>query len=422
MDSHVQFVPGSLARLLEFLHEQPDSNDLLQGPLLQDDLKRLSSHFSPVWSNGMYGQWAADERAADVNAAPFEIGMQGLGVFACRRAAWPGFNPRFSGFGGEEGYIHEKIRRRRRPRLYACPSCAGPTALIARSALLIARFGGSASATICSATPNCGSTRSRSKNISRASSVSRRPRRSLPPQARDRRSVPLFRRPLFHPPRRQPRAVECARPRCQNPVRARAGDAVLQLTSARRSPTAASSKKRRRQKLANLLVFDAGFRSLRIRARTVPRALWSASGRFPGQFTACPAPWLTTPMSSAACCSELPETPSGIALWMKQRPQPGFSSRGHRASLPADPGGGHMNSEGFQVSSVRPSYRRADRLPGRLKPFLIAICCPGYRAPPPILKWPTSFSGSYKSKDGQGFDAYAGDRLTRLRRRSACDL
>ena len=112
MDSHVQFAPGALARLLRFLKEQPESNDLWQGPLLTDDLRNLSSHFNPVWSSGMYGQWASDERAADPNASPFEIGMQGLGVFACRKAAWPGFNPRFSGFGGEEGYIHEKIRQR----------------------------------------------------------------------------------------------------------------------------------------------------------------------------------------------------------------------------------------------------------------------------------------------------------------------
>ena len=37
--------------------------------------------------------------------------MQGLGVFGCRRSAWPGFNPRLKGFGAEEGYIHEKFRR-----------------------------------------------------------------------------------------------------------------------------------------------------------------------------------------------------------------------------------------------------------------------------------------------------------------------
>jgi hypothetical protein len=60
----------------------------------------------------MWGVWGNDPRGADPAAAPFEIPMQGLGVFACRRAAWPGFNPRLRGFGGEEGYIHEKFRQR----------------------------------------------------------------------------------------------------------------------------------------------------------------------------------------------------------------------------------------------------------------------------------------------------------------------
>jgi hypothetical protein len=43
---------------------------------------------------------------------PFEIPGMGLGVFSMRKADWPGFNPRFRGFGGEEGYIHEKVRQR----------------------------------------------------------------------------------------------------------------------------------------------------------------------------------------------------------------------------------------------------------------------------------------------------------------------
>jgi hypothetical protein len=28
-----------------------------------------------------------------------------------RKDAWPGFNRHFRGFGGEEGYIHEKVRQ-----------------------------------------------------------------------------------------------------------------------------------------------------------------------------------------------------------------------------------------------------------------------------------------------------------------------
>jgi hypothetical protein len=111
MDSHVLFAPGSLARFVDFLGHRHEALDLWQGPLLSDGLKPLATHFEPVWSAGMYGRWSWDARAADVDSPPFEIPMQGLGVFACRKAAWPGFNPRLQGFGGEEGYIHEKIRR-----------------------------------------------------------------------------------------------------------------------------------------------------------------------------------------------------------------------------------------------------------------------------------------------------------------------
>jgi hypothetical protein len=60
----------------------------------------------------MYGTWAEDPRGADANAPAFEIRMHGLVLFACRRAVWPGFHREFRGFGGEEGYIHEKIRQR----------------------------------------------------------------------------------------------------------------------------------------------------------------------------------------------------------------------------------------------------------------------------------------------------------------------
>lgn len=60
----------------------------------------------------MWGFWAHEPLADDIDSAPFEIPLQGLGVFACRKDAWPGFNPAFQGFGGEEGYIHEKLRQR----------------------------------------------------------------------------------------------------------------------------------------------------------------------------------------------------------------------------------------------------------------------------------------------------------------------
>src|SRR5215204_231547 len=110
-DSHVLFAPGAIRRLKEYYREHPECPDLLQGPLVYDDLKTISTHFDPVWRAQMWGIWATDPRGQDPEGEPFEIPMQGLGAFSCRKGAWPGFNPMFRGFGGEEGYIHEKFRQ-----------------------------------------------------------------------------------------------------------------------------------------------------------------------------------------------------------------------------------------------------------------------------------------------------------------------
>jgi len=111
-DSHILFVPGAIAKLKAYYRKHPETIDLLQGPLLHDDLRNISTHFEPVWSEQMWGVWGNDPRGSKLKEEPFDIPMQGLGVFSCRKAAWPGFNPAFRGFGGEEGYIHEKFRQR----------------------------------------------------------------------------------------------------------------------------------------------------------------------------------------------------------------------------------------------------------------------------------------------------------------------
>ena len=112
VDSHVLLQPGALAQLLAWFSAHPDSRDLLQGPLLYDNLQPGATHLEPTWGAGMYGQWGNDPRIDDPDGLPFEIRMQGLGLFACRKDAWPGLNPRLRGFGGEEGYLHEKFRQR----------------------------------------------------------------------------------------------------------------------------------------------------------------------------------------------------------------------------------------------------------------------------------------------------------------------
>ena len=112
VDSHVLLQPGSLAHLLDWFSAHPGSKDLLQGPLLYDSLEPGATHLKPTWGAGMFGQWDRDARLDEPDCEPFEIQMQGLGLFACRRDAWPGLNPRLRGFGGEEGYLHEKFRQR----------------------------------------------------------------------------------------------------------------------------------------------------------------------------------------------------------------------------------------------------------------------------------------------------------------------
>ena len=109
IDGHVMLAPGALDALHAHFAGQPDSLDLIQGPLLYDDLQNISTHFDDVWRGEMWGTWATDPRGYGQEA--FEIGAQGLGLFACRKQAWLGFNPHFRGFGGEEWYIHTKYRQ-----------------------------------------------------------------------------------------------------------------------------------------------------------------------------------------------------------------------------------------------------------------------------------------------------------------------
>ena len=96
--------------MLDWIEANPDSNDLVTGPLLYDDGQSISTHWNQAGKPGLWGTWDTDPRWQGTE--PFEIFSQGLGLFCMRRAAWPGFHPLFRGFGGEEGYIHEKARQR----------------------------------------------------------------------------------------------------------------------------------------------------------------------------------------------------------------------------------------------------------------------------------------------------------------------
>jgi|TARA_R100001530_G_C4296893_1_gene149467 hypothetical protein len=110
IDCHVLLVTGALKKLIDYYSIFPNTKDLLQGPLIHDDLKSFSTHFKPEWSQGMFGTWDNNQEALD-KGDPFEIPMQGCGLLSCKKEHWVGFNPEFRGFGGEEWYVQEKFRK-----------------------------------------------------------------------------------------------------------------------------------------------------------------------------------------------------------------------------------------------------------------------------------------------------------------------
>lgn len=110
MDCHVIFPPGSIDALIKHYAKTDNCQQLVQGPMLYDNLEGMATHFKPTWGADMYGQWDFDKENYN-KQEPFKIPMQGLGVFSCQTKNWLGFNKKFRGFGGEEGYIHEKFRK-----------------------------------------------------------------------------------------------------------------------------------------------------------------------------------------------------------------------------------------------------------------------------------------------------------------------
>lgn len=110
LDCHVLLQSNAIDVLISHYRQNPNCKDLIQGPLLYDDLKNISTHFKPGWSGDMYGTWSTDKANYD-KGKPFEIQMNGMGLCSFERKNWPGISPYFKGFGAEEGYIAEKFRQ-----------------------------------------------------------------------------------------------------------------------------------------------------------------------------------------------------------------------------------------------------------------------------------------------------------------------
>jgi hypothetical protein len=130
-DPHVFFPPGSIDSLIRFYEENPETSDLIVGPIISglsgavtathqrlydnepgETPKNASVYNGVVCRGNQLAVWAIDPRGMDPKNPPFEVMHQGMGAFSCRRDAWPGFHPSFLGFGGCETYIMEAFRVR----------------------------------------------------------------------------------------------------------------------------------------------------------------------------------------------------------------------------------------------------------------------------------------------------------------------
>lgn len=110
IDCHVLLVQNAINSLLDYYLDNKNCKNLVQGPLIYDDLTTISTHFDINWRGDMYGTWGTDYEQYKLGK-PFEIKMQGMGLCSFERKNWPGISEHFKGFGGEEGYIAEKFRR-----------------------------------------------------------------------------------------------------------------------------------------------------------------------------------------------------------------------------------------------------------------------------------------------------------------------
>ncbi len=110
-DCHILFLPGAFDYLLKFFSENPESEHLLHGPLYSESGRVIQTHWGHQWRGSDLGVSMNDPRGHNRDNPPFEIAGCGMGTCAFRREIWPGYHPAFRGFGAEEIYIHEKVRR-----------------------------------------------------------------------------------------------------------------------------------------------------------------------------------------------------------------------------------------------------------------------------------------------------------------------
>ena len=134
------FWPEALARLKSYYREHPVCLDLLQGPLVNDDLEGLATHFEPVWIDQMWGTWALTRAAATAPTSSLSTSRcRDWGFFPAARPPGPVSIPVSGGSAARRG-TSTKSSASSAGAACACRGCggstgsAGPRALPTRSA------------------------------------------------------------------------------------------------------------------------------------------------------------------------------------------------------------------------------------------------------------------------------------------------
>lgn len=109
LDCHVLLEPGFFEALYSFFENDENRLNMLTGPVVYNNLISSSSGLNTDWNKHDFGTWRSHPE--DKLGKPFEIQMQGMGCFAIRRDAWQNVSPCFLGFGAEEWYMAEHVRR-----------------------------------------------------------------------------------------------------------------------------------------------------------------------------------------------------------------------------------------------------------------------------------------------------------------------
>ena len=109
IDSHVLLKSRAIDKMKQWILANPGCSHLIHGLMLYDDFQTHVDQMKPEWACHMWGVWGP--ALTEIPTKPYEIPMHGMGIFGAFKNQWLGFNPEFRGFGGEEGYIHEKYHK-----------------------------------------------------------------------------------------------------------------------------------------------------------------------------------------------------------------------------------------------------------------------------------------------------------------------